>query len=166
MNGAPDHFEAWMLEEVEKINKAAAKKAPEFELTDLAGERARLADQRGKVVVLTFWDSWSRECQLELPQLNMLTNSFKDDQSVVFWAISVEAPVSVTAFIKKNPFTFRLFPSGLDVKKMYEIIGYPTHIIIDKNGSIRYTQIGFSGDIHNKLQQEIQRLSDENEVAS
>jgi len=166
MNGAPDNFEGWMLEEVEKIDRASAKEAPQFELTDLAGIPARLADQRGKIVVLTFWDSWSRECQLELSQLNMLVNSFKDNQSVAFWAISVEAPVSVSAFIKKNPFAFRLFPLGSEAKRKYEVIGFPTHIIIDKNGLIRFTQIGFAGDILQKLQKEIQRLIDENESVS
>lgn len=32
--------------------------APDFTLTDLSGKPVRLADQRGKLVFLTFWATW------------------------------------------------------------------------------------------------------------
>lgn len=159
------NFASWLKEEVEKTVKADAKMAPNFQLTDIEGNQASLTEQNGRVVVLTFWDSWSRECRQELPQLNSLAGQFSGNGNVIFWAISSEAPVSIKKFIRNNSFNFRLFHSGYDVKKMYEIIGVPTHIIIDKTGKIRFTHIGFSGDIKIRLQQEIQLLLDEGEIS-
>ena len=166
MEGRQSNFNHWLQEEVEKTIKASAKNAPDFELVDINDNKSRLSQQRGKVVVLTFWDSWSRECQHELPQLNVLKELFTDQEQVLFWAISVEVPVSINKFTRNNPFNFRLFHSGYDVKKLYEIIGFPTHVVIDKNGNIRFTHIGFSGDIKNKLKKEIQMLLDESDILS
>lgn len=160
-NGTTADFNRWLDEEVAKTIKAAAKQAPDFELQDIDNNIARLNEQRGKIVVVTFWDSWSREFQQELPHLNSLVEIYKDQQRVVFWAVSAEAPVSVTKFIGKNPFKFRVFHSGYDVKKMYDIIGVPTHVVIDRQGKIRFTHIGYSGNLKEKLQREIQSLLDE-----
>ena len=32
--------------------------APDFTLPDLSGKQVRLADQRGKIIFLTFWTTW------------------------------------------------------------------------------------------------------------
>ncbi len=39
-----------------KFNKGTV--APEFNIENLAGKRVRLADFRGKVVLLNFWATW------------------------------------------------------------------------------------------------------------
>jgi cytochrome oxidase Cu insertion factor (SCO1/SenC/PrrC family) len=49
---APD-FSAVQLERYE-----SPKPAPDFSLPDLGGNAARLADFRGKVLLLFFWATW------------------------------------------------------------------------------------------------------------
>jgi len=88
-------FDKYLQQAISEELKSSAKPAPDFELTDLAGNTQRLSDQQGKVVVLTFWDSWSSACQREIPELNKLVNAFRDNPKVLCWAISVEAPVSI-----------------------------------------------------------------------
>jgi len=146
--------------------KASAKIAPEFDLTDLEGNLFRISEQQGKVVLLTFWDSWSSACQQEIPQLNKLASEFRDNPNVILWAISVEAPISINKFIRENSFSFHLFHSAIEVKKLFNVIGFPTHIVIDGSGKIRYTHIGYSKNIQHQLKKEIESILKEDDVIS
>ena len=151
-------FEKYLQSEIERVRLESAKPAPEFALTDLNGDLFQLSGQRGKVVVLTFWDSWSTSCRKQIPQLNKLVDDFKTNPDVLFWAISVEAPISINKFIRDNPFKFHLFHSGIEVKKQYHIIGFPSCFIIDPAGKIRYTHIGYAENIQQLLKQEIESI--------
>jgi len=165
-NRTSSGFELYLKNEIEKQLKASAKVAPNFELTDLEGNLFRLSEQKGNVVLLTFWDSWSSACQREIPQLNKLVSEFKDNPNVIFWAISVEAPISINKFIRENPFEFHLLHSAFEVKKLYNVIGFPTHIVIDSSGKIRFSHIGYSENIRQQLKKDIESILKEDKLIS
>ena len=52
--------------------------APSMELSRLDGETFRLADYRGKVVVLNFWATWCPPCRVELPQLAEIHRTYQE----------------------------------------------------------------------------------------
>src|SRR6185369_4185662 len=45
-----------------------AKPAPAFTLNTLDGRAVRLADYRGKVVLVNFWATWCAGCRVEMPR--------------------------------------------------------------------------------------------------
>lgn len=111
------------------------KSAPEFELKDLSGARVRLAEVRGKVVLLNFWAEWCGPCRAEMPFMESLYNAFKDKGLVVL-AVSVDrSEKAVKAFVSEKKLTFKvLMDKDKEVSfDQYGVIGLPTTFLIDKN---------------------------------
>jgi peroxiredoxin len=54
------------------IEELKGKPAPAFSLRGLDGRSVRLADFKGKVVLLNFWATWCAPCRVEMPMLSEL----------------------------------------------------------------------------------------------
>ena len=112
----------------------------------------KLADFRGKVVVLDFWGSWCGPCNAEQPALNTLAKQWTP-KGVVFLGVDEQDPVSNGAAYER---TFDVpYPSVNDSSEViiseYNVIDPPTVIIIDTKGDIvdRFlgTLVGISADL-------------------
>lgn len=55
----------------------------DFSLEDIQGKTHRLADYRGKWVLVNFWATWCPPCLSEIPELSSLHNAHKDHDLVV-----------------------------------------------------------------------------------
>ena len=64
---------------------------PDFTLPDLAGERRRIAEWDGDIVVLNFWATWCAPCREEIPLFTELQTAF-DDQGVQFLGVAIDDP--------------------------------------------------------------------------
>lgn len=158
-------FEEYLQKEIKHQLEASAQFAPDIEVTTLDGKNVKLSENKGSIIVITFWDSWSKACVKEIRRLNLLVNDFKNNDKVLFWAISIEAPISIEKFIKKQQFDFLLFHCGLTLKNEFSVIGFPTHFIIDKQGKIRYKHIGYSPNIREELKSEINLIINEDIIS-
>ncbi len=117
--------------------------APNFTLSNLDGEQVTLSDLRGQVVVLNFWATWCGPCRVEMPEFETVYGKWKG-QGVVILGINVfEDPSRVSGAAAEMGITF---PILLDregqVAQSYEILGYPTTFLIDRDGIIQGLQIG------------------------
>ena len=63
----------------------------DFSLEDIKGKVVKLSDQKGKVVVITFWATWCAPCLQELPHLNKFYKKYKDDGLTIL-AINTDGP--------------------------------------------------------------------------
>ena len=52
--------------------------APNFELTTFDGQKIRLSDLKGHVVVLNFWATWCGPCKRELPLLSAYYKAIRE----------------------------------------------------------------------------------------
>lgn len=57
--------------------------AADFALEDMQGRTHRLADYRGKWVLVNFWATWCPPCLSEIPELSSLHDAHKDSDLVV-----------------------------------------------------------------------------------
>jgi peroxiredoxin len=117
--------------------------APDFELIDLDGATVRLADLRGRPILLNFWATWCDPCRDEMPLFESALGEFGDAGLVVLGIDADEPAELVAEFRDELELTFPLLldPGG-EVQELYRIRGYPTTFFVDAEGVIRAQHIG------------------------
>lgn len=119
------------------------RRAPDFELPDMNGQRVRLSSFRGKVVVLNFWTKTCGPCLEEMPAVAELSKIASQRSDFVVLTVSTdEGPDAVRDTLKvtlKDEVTPAvLFDPELEVVgRLYGTRLFPETWIIDKDGVIR-----------------------------
>lgn len=119
--------------------------APAFETKTLDGDDASLADYRGQVVLLNVWATWCDPCVRELPELVRLHEQLGGKGfTVIGLNTDVRGKISaVRAMVVRNRLPF---PVWLDFESRsqvaFELRGYPTSLLIDRQGQIRWKREG------------------------
>jgi peroxiredoxin len=132
--------------------------APAFEVEMFDGSTVKLADLKGKVVLLNFWATWCPPCRAELATVEKeLIEKFKG-QDFVFLPVSRgEKKETVAAFREKMGYTF---PMGLDtdsrVYKEYASQYIPRNFLIGKDGKIVKVSVGYTPEEFTELVKEIE----------
>jgi len=136
---------------VDKENQAVigirnGQSAPNFQLTDLQGNSANLADYRGQKVIINFWTTWCRVCRAEMPHIEKLYEHYKNED-VTILSVNVTSQErnerDVEQYVEERLLSF---PIILDttgsVSKQYRVAAYPTTFILDEAGIIQKQQVG------------------------
>ncbi|MBU1343487.1 MAG: TlpA family protein disulfide reductase [Proteobacteria bacterium] len=125
-------------------NVAAGSPAPDFSLPDLDGNAVRLSDYKGKLVLLNIWATWCRPCVDEMPSIEKLYNTFKNnDFQVLAASVDTRGKKAVGPFMTFHNLSFKaLLDTEGTLKKAYRTTGIPESFIIDKNGVIIEKIIG------------------------
>lgn len=122
--------------------------APEFKVSPILGstQPVSLSNYKGHVVIVDFWATWCGPCREMLPHLQQLWESNKDKGLQVF-AISTESADKVAAFQSESKFDFPCYTDeSKEVNSAYGITGYPTTLVIGKDGKVVYSTIGMDAN--------------------
>lgn len=87
--------------------------APMLELPDLQGRTHRLADYRGRRVLLNFWASWCGPCLDELPALDRAQAKFGENATIVL-GIAMDDPARVRDFLAAHPVRYPILLGRLE----------------------------------------------------
>jgi len=128
-------------DDVQKIE--VGKKAPDFALVDLNGEKHQLSDYKGQAVFLNFWGTWCKPCEKEMPYINHQYIQYKD-KGVQVLAVNVgESELAVKKFRDRYQLTFPiLIDKDSQVMNAYGVNPLPITFLIDKNGKVVQTHTG------------------------
>lgn len=137
---------------VNQLGKLLGMAAPELELENLEGERAKLSDLRGKVVLLNFWEIWCGPCIESIPKIKEMVDKYTEKDFAVWSVVSDDKTFSkVPSFVTRRDFNYPVYYGTKDDAGKYYVKGVPEYVIIDRDGIIKYATAGYSKNIEVEL---------------
>jgi peroxiredoxin/Flp pilus assembly protein TadD len=130
----------------ENPRRARENYAPDFSFTSSEGEHISLDDLRGKVVLLDFWGTWCPPCVDSVPELRNLHKRYSKEPSFVLIGISSDSDEDEwREFTVKNKM---IWPQYRDkdrrIQRAFGIRAFPSYIVIDHEGIVRFQSVGTS----------------------
>lgn len=116
---------------------------PDVALEQLDGGTWRLAEHRGKVVLINYWASWCGPCRAETRGLVRLAEdpSLKG-LTVVGISMDVGSRAPVLAFARRMHVVYPIvFPEPMS-QMAAGMAGLPTTILVDRQGRVAKTYVG------------------------
>jgi len=151
---------------------AAAEPAPELKIVEWIGqEPATLKSLRGKIVLLDFWATWCVPCIATFPRLRDWHKKYGGNDFVILGVTKYYGradakpltPLQEFDFLgefkqkHKLPYDLVITDQGEDSLK-YGIAAYPTTVLLDRNGVVRYIGIGSGLEESENLEEMIKKL--------
>ncbi len=136
----------------------ASKTAPDFTLPDAKGQRLRLADYKGKVVLLNFWATWCGPCKAEIP---WFIEFQKEYQAKGFTVLGVSLDEDgwkvINPYAAEQKINYPVLLGNEEVNQLYGgIEALPTTLLIGRDGKIAYLHSGLVSQ--NQYKKEILQL--------
>lgn len=120
------------------------------------GEKIKIPGT-GTITVINTWFTRCKPCMEEMPALNELKIKYEKDAKVKFISLAKDQKEAVTDFLKKHEFVYDVVvDEGGKILNNYCLTMFPTNIIVDETGMIRYFEQGVA-DI-NGMQKVIEEL--------
>lgn len=118
--------------------------APTFTGITLDGKTINSGALKGKILVLNLWFINCPNCIQEIKLLNEVVDAYNDNKDIVFVGLASNAKPELEKFLVKNPFKFQIIPNagafslfrfGKPNKQGKYDLGFPTHVVIDREGN-------------------------------
>lgn len=132
---------------------AAGESFPfDFSVTDIEGSEIKLADLKGKVVIVDIWGTWCPPCREEVPSFIKLQEAYGDKGLQIVGLNYEQAPDDATAlemvkdYVEGNGVNYPCALGSEEIRaQVPDFRGFPTTILIDREGKVRLKLEGLHG---------------------
>ncbi|MCH9683543.1 MAG: TlpA family protein disulfide reductase [Deltaproteobacteria bacterium] len=119
--------------------------APPLAGKTVDGTPLALQDLRGKVVLVNVWATWCKPCNIELPELARLHDQ-RSDAGFSVLGVSIDKRQLLHKVRNTMARHSLKFPMMFDPESRaiagWEVSGYPTSILVGRDGTIRWRRNG------------------------
>jgi peroxiredoxin len=118
--------------------------APDFNLIDASGKVVKLADLKGKVVLVNFWATWCEGCQVEIPWFIEFQKEYTSRGFVVVGiSLDDDGWKSVKPWIEEKKVNYPIVIGTEGLAKGYGLgDGMPLTALVDREGRIADVHTG------------------------
>jgi peroxiredoxin len=143
----------WMLHRPLRVADGPVKAVPshkpagvanlDLTLKDMNGNDVKLADYRGKVILLNVWATWCGPCQSEIPELIEAYNKYKDQGVVVVGVSLDDTAETLRAYAPTKQMNYPILLMRDEFDEAYgPIFGVPITFFIGRDGTISRKHFG------------------------
>ena len=114
---------------------------------DLEGNEVTVADLKGKVVLIDFWETWCGPCLQVFPAMDSLQNEYPDDFVVVAVNLNDSDTIEdVQNFKENNDYDFEYVLDVNNIGDEVITLGIPFKVFVDPQGYLIKAELGLSGN--------------------
>jgi thiol-disulfide isomerase/thioredoxin len=126
--------------------------APSFHATALDGQSVSLDALAGKVVLIDFWGSWCRFCVRDSGYVQSMLDSFDPKSFVLLEINEGDSPETWSNYIQSNHLQgIQVKDTNRQIQSLFHVTGFPTYLILDRDGLIHTRISGSVGDIRGDI---------------
>jgi len=115
----------------------------DFVLKNEMNQPVKLAEYKGKVVIVNFWATWCGPCKVEIPDFVKLYAEYKDKGLVIVGISIDDSAEQLQAFMREYKMNYPVVQMRPEVEDAWgPFYGYPTSFIVARDGSICTKHIG------------------------
>jgi thiol-disulfide isomerase/thioredoxin len=122
-------------------------KKPDLDSTQLPSGTVTLLDgsrytfKKGKPVVLHFWATWCRVCQMEVSNIESLSREY----DVLTIAVNSGDDRAMRAYMRTHGLHFKVLnDTDGNWTKRFKVEAFPTTFVYDSRGELRFTEVGYT----------------------
>lgn len=118
---------------------------PPYQTVNLNGDSVSVSALKGRVVVLNVWATWCAPCREEIPYLETLYNTHRDEGLTIV-GVSVDSrgeDNTIREFMKDFNMTYDIWRDPDErIQAAYLALGVPASYLIDREGILRWKHLG------------------------
>ncbi len=139
--------------------------APDFSFTTLENENVSNASLRGKVVLFDFWGTWCPACRESLPSVKNIHKKYEGKDFELVGVSSDDDEEVLRTFAAAQHMNWpEYLDSSEKIITAFGVEAFPTYVVLDRDGVVRYRQAGFGStsesDIEDVINKSLKRPSD------
>ncbi len=132
--------------------------APEINKKTILGKDFRLSDYKGKIVILDFWYRSCYPCIKALPDLQKISSETDSNEIIIIGVNPFDKKEKIISFLDERDINYTNIYESKSVATDYKVSAYPTLYIIDREGNIHSSHVGWSEEFYNDIMKEIKAI--------